>query len=358
MGVMGWLRKQGIGRLVYLGWHVPRGFVKKCAREGPLNLWLTARGRQAMERTAWHLQAAQPTAHPNDAAVYFLTGTKFWYQTAFCAHSLLAHAGRPLRVVAIDDGTLSKEQAAALACVLPGLVVIWAEETQRRLDEFLPTTRFPILRQRRLVYPHLRKLTDVHAGGTGWKLVLDSDMLFHHRPEFLLDWLKSPNRPCHMMDVENAYGYSSGLMTELAGATIPDKLNVGVCGLRSDAIDWDRLEYWCGEMLKREGSHYLQEQALTAMLVADQSLAQRLQPPNTSSGRLARKPGDRPLFCIITLPTRKRGTSASAGDTVFGLTDDAARFHYHPGLQCRAVHRRYTPIGFSSDLAEGGSDCR
>ncbi len=296
VGVMGWLRKQGVGRLVYLGWHAPRGFLKKCAREGPLNLWLTARGRQAMERTAWHLQAAQSTAHPNDAAVYFLTGAKFWYQTAFCAHSLLAQAGRPLRVVVIDDGTLSKEQAAALARVLPGLEVIWAAETQRRLDEFLPASRFPNLRQRRLVYPHLRKLTDVHAGGTGWKLVLDSDMLFHHRPDFLLDWLESPDRPCHMMDVENAYGYSLGLMTELAGATIPDKLNVGVCGLRSDAIDWDRLEYWCGAMLEREGSHYLQEQALTAMLVA--STPRAAAPAAEYVVRPARKETEQPTAVL------------------------------------------------------------
>jgi hypothetical protein len=57
-------------------------------------------------------------------------------------------------------------------------------------------------------------------------------------------------------------------MMELAGAPIPERLNVGVCGLRSDTIDWDRLEEWCRDLLEREGSHYLQEQALTAMMLA------------------------------------------------------------------------------------------
>ncbi len=254
--------------MIYLGWYAPRAFLKTNIREGPINYWLTGRGRKAMKRAAWQLRPAQMTAAPDAPAVHFLTGSKFWYQTAFCAHSLLTHAGRPLRLVVIDDGTLTEKQAAALARALPGLEIVWAADIMQRLDKFLPATRFPVLRQRRLVYPHLRKLTDVHAGETGWKLVLDSDMLFHGCPIFLLDWLTAPDRPCHMVDIENAYGYSAKLMNELVAAPIPERLNVGICGLRSDAIDWCILEHWCRTMLEREGSHYLQEQALTAMLAS------------------------------------------------------------------------------------------
>jgi len=266
-------KRFSVGRVVYYGWHAPRGFLRKCAREGPVNLWLSARGRRAMERGAGELPPVAAAVPADAPAVHFLTGAKFWYQTAFCVHSLLVHVGRPLRVAVLDDGTLTAEHAAALRRVIPGLRVMGAAEIQNRLDEHLPAARFPTLRQRRLVYPHLRKLTDVHAGSAGWKLVLDSDMLFHRRPEFLSGWLHAPDRPCHMLDVENAYGYSAGLMAELAGTPVPDRVNVGICGLRSDAIDWDRLEHWCRVLLEREGSHYLQEQALTAMLVAGQSRA-------------------------------------------------------------------------------------
>lgn len=51
---------------------------------------------------------------------------------------------------------------------------------------------------------------------------------------------------------------------------MPDRVNVGACGLKSDEIDWDRLEHWCRDTLEREGSSYYQEQALTALLVAGQ----------------------------------------------------------------------------------------
>ena len=96
------------------------------------------------------------------------------------------------RFIVIDDGTLKDEHAAELGRNFPGLQIRWAVDIENILDKHLPVEKFPVLRHRRQVYPHLRKLTDVHAGGTGWKLVLDSDMLFHHRPDFLLDWMSNP----------------------------------------------------------------------------------------------------------------------------------------------------------------------
>jgi hypothetical protein len=114
----------------------------------------------------------------------------------------------------------------------------------------------------------LRKITDIHAGSDGWKLVLDSDMLFHGRPQFILDWLSAPDRSCHMLDIDDAYGYSADILQELAGSELPKRLNVGLCGLNSSEIDWEKLEYWCRELVMREGTHYAMEQAMVAMLIA------------------------------------------------------------------------------------------
>jgi len=137
----------------------------------------------------------------------------------------------------------------------------------------LPEQQFPYLRQRRLAYPNLRKLTDIHAGASGWKLVLDSDMLFFRPSTFLLDWLRSPQVPCHMVDIETAYGYSDKLMASLSGTTIPERINVGICGLNSSTLDWNELEFWCKTLIEQEGTHYYQEQALVAMLMARQACA-------------------------------------------------------------------------------------
>jgi hypothetical protein len=258
-----------LGRILYLGWYAPFALARRCAQEGPINIWRSNRGRRAMERAVADLPSTRQVPE-NAPAVFFLSGERFWYQTAFCAYSLRVHAGQPLQIIVVDDGTLTGSNAKELNRIIPGLRIIWTADLVKRLDTHLPVDRFPTLRGRRLTYPHLRKLTDVHAGSTGWKLVLDSDMLFYRRPDFVMDWMLNPDRPCHMVDVEDAYGYSNNLMEELSGAPIPSRLNVGMIGLRSEAINWDHLEIWCRTMLAREGSHYLQEQALTAMMMGNQ----------------------------------------------------------------------------------------
>jgi hypothetical protein len=260
-------RKFGVGRLVYHIWHAPRGAIERLGREGLINLSLAAIGRIAMENAALKLDPLpEPARHAPE--IFYLTGHRFVRQTIFCAVSLSRQAAQSFRFVAVDDGTLRNIDIALLRHKLPGIRIVDTREVEATLDARLPTTRFPELRRRRLVYPHLRKITDVHCGGGGWKLVLDSDMLFHGRPHFILDWLDAPDRPCHMLDIADAYGYSPRLLRELAGFDLPSRLNVGICGLNSDSIDWEKVEYWCGRLVEREGTHYYMEQAIVAMLTA------------------------------------------------------------------------------------------
>jgi hypothetical protein len=260
-------RKFGAGRIVYHTWHAPRGAITRLGKEGVLNLSLARLGRMAMESATLDLDPL-PEPAKDAPEIFYLTGRRFVHQTVFCAVSLGRQAGRSFRFVAIDDGTLTDSDVALLRRILPGIRIVGSGEVEAALDKWLPTTRYPELRRRRLVYSHLRKITDVHAGGGGWKLVLDSDMLFHGRPNFIVDWLDAPERPCHMRDVADAYGYSPGLLRELAGADLPTRLNVGICGLDSDCIDWEKIEYWCGELVAREGTHYVMEQAIVALLIA------------------------------------------------------------------------------------------
>jgi hypothetical protein len=256
-----------LGRALYYAWHAPRAQLAKTRREGWANRFLAAVGRYEMQKSAARL-APLPPQTKDDPLVYFLSGEKFWYQTLFCAYSLAKRHRSRIGFVIIDDGSLSRQNVETLSQILVGSRIVSCQYVEEQLEQHLPTRRFPTLRARRIEYPHIRKLTDVHVGSQGWKLVLDSDMLFHKEPSFLKRWLKCPSAPLHMRDIANAYGYSDGIMSSLAGAQIPERINVGLCGLQSEAIDWPKLEYWCRELTRREGSHYLQEQALVAMLLA------------------------------------------------------------------------------------------
>jgi hypothetical protein len=267
-------RRLRLGRILYLLWHKPRAELARSRREGgPVNQFINWRGRVAMARAAAQLppRAAPPADAPE---VCFLTGKKFWYQTAFCCWSLCEQAGREFAPVFIDDGTFDASFRAGCRRIFPGARLLGAAECEANLDAHLPAEKFPALRSQRRTYLHLRKLTDAHAGRRGWRLVLDSDMLFFRRPAALLAWLDAPAQPLHLLDVQDAYGYPHGTLAALAGRPIPEKLNVGICGLRSDAIDWARLEFWCQQLLARHGTSYYLEQALVALLLAGESAVQ------------------------------------------------------------------------------------
>jgi len=265
------VRRFGLGRVAYWLWYAPIGALKTSfAVGGPVEQWRDHRAHAEMTVAAAQLPTQTLPPPPGGwPEVHFLTGARFWDQTTLCLYTLQAHAGHALHSVVHDDGTLTTSMVRNLKRIFPHMVVCLRSEDEARIAAFLPPARFPGLQaERHRSYPNMLKLTDVHAGGHGWKLVLDSDMLFFRRPDFLLDWLRAPDRPLHLVDVKESYGYSRPLLESLAGAPLPARLNVGFFGLRSDLFDWEELESWCQRLIEREGTSYYLEQALGAMLCA------------------------------------------------------------------------------------------
>jgi len=261
------------GQFLLKFYHTPISRIRDSLRNGgPWQEHRTEHGRAGMESAALTLPVP-PAAPGRPLELHLLTGRRFWYQTAFCLWTFARHTNRPLAPVIYDDGTLSADFRAPLARLFPAARFVARDETQARLDRLLPAARFPALRERWLNYPNIRKLTDPHLGSAGWKLVLDSDLLFFRRPDFLLQWLDAPAKPLHAVDCETSYGYSRPLMNQLAGAPVSDLVNVGLTGLNSSELDWDRLEHWCQTLIAREQTSYYLEQALIAMLVAGRSCA-------------------------------------------------------------------------------------
>lgn len=261
------------GQFLLKFYHTPLGRVRNSLHNGgPWQERRTEAGRKEMETAARALPLLPP-AGGKSVELHLLTGRRFWYQTAFCLWTLARHARRPLAPVIYDDGSLTGEFQAPLARLFPAVRFVPQTETLARLDAHLPVARFPTLRERWLNYPNIRKLTDPHVGSTGWKLVLDSDLLFFRRPDFLLGWLDAPDRPLHAVDCETSYGYARQRLNGLAGAPVADLVNVGLTGLNGGMIEWERIEAWCRTLSEREGTSYYLEQALIAMLVAGRPCA-------------------------------------------------------------------------------------
>ena len=266
-----------LGRLAYLLYFRPVGKVKTCIREGgPIEQWKTERGRRGMEAAAWQMTSIGPQDHgttgPRDSEkpveVQVLTGRKFWYQTAFCLYSFALASGRDVRAVIHDDGSLDPQQAETLLRLFPGSRVETRDMIMARLDELLPAAKFPTLRARRLELPLIKKITDIHLGRSGWRMFFDADLLFFRRPDALLGWWDNPSVPLTSVDAAYAYGSSMELLNEIAGKPVYDFINTGLLGLKSDSIDWDKMEYWCRTLIERAGTDYYQEQALVALQLA------------------------------------------------------------------------------------------
>ncbi|WP_017296665.1 hypothetical protein [Nodosilinea nodulosa] len=266
-------RRLGLGKLAYKLVYAPRGFVKTTWQRGPLNRYLSYRGQRQMEAQVGQLRPLAADADRPSYDIYFMTGRKYWYQTCFCAYSMQQQSPVNLRPVVYDDGSLQPDQKAEILRIFPQGEIVAPAAVEARLERVLPEAEFPCLRSHRLQQPLIRKLIDFHAGETGWKLFLDSDMVFFRQPQFLLDWLAQPQAPCYMVDVKNAYGYSETLLQELADGPLPQKVNIGIFGLQSEAIDWHQIEAWLQTFLAQEGSHYNVTQGLSCLYLAGRDCA-------------------------------------------------------------------------------------
>lgn len=262
------------GKILLYGYYRPVGLMRDSIRNGgPVAQWITERHRREMEAAAARLPALPDFSGPPPVTLHLMTGRRFWCQTVFCLHSFARAARITVRAELYDDGTIDGACAGRLRRLGAGVRIHAAADLREKLDQHLPAEKFPVLRERWLHYPNIRKLIDAHLGSAGWKLVLDSDLLFFRSPGLLLDWLAAPDRLLHAVDCAESYGYSRPLLERLAGAALPSRVNVGVCGLRSDELDWAELECWCAELIARERTHYYLEQALVAMLAARQPCA-------------------------------------------------------------------------------------
>ncbi len=231
----------------------------------------TIPARMRMRRAAFKLQPLPKIKCDSPVEVHFLTGKDYWDETCFCAYSLRMFSDVKASMVFHDDGSLAAQHAELLLALIPDSRLSPIEETRASIEDNFPRHKFPILHRTSKYLMVMRKLTMTHVASTGWKLFLDSDMLFNKRPELLDDWLRDPHEPCHMLDIYRAYGYSDPLMSSLVEGKIPKRLNAGCWGMRSEEIEWERVESWASQMVAKEGLRYLLEQAMTAMLFAGRS---------------------------------------------------------------------------------------
>lgn len=229
-----------------------------------VNYYLMILGMRRMERAAEKLTYLTEEPH---FEIHFLTGKKFLFQTLFCIYSLERYSRIAFCVNLYDDGSFDDQTVANIKKQLPHVKIHLKPDIDQRLKEHLPQDQFPYLNHKRNIYPHIKKLTDIHCGNPGWKLVLDSDMLFRAYPSKIIQWMRNPAKPIYMLDSNYAYGFPKKEMEKRCKTGVPHLLNVGVIGLNSEIINWQKVENWAKDLEGTFGNSYYLEQALTAMIL-------------------------------------------------------------------------------------------
>jgi len=259
-------RRYGLGKLAYQLYFRPLSKLRDIRQAGG---WAahqrTRRGEAEMKRGCYRIRPAQRFSSTPPLEPFFLTGSHYWHQTFWCAYSLQQVSGRPVVPTLVDDGSLEEEHLSPFRANFPEVRLVSIKTTEENLDRVLPRKYFPGLRTWREKHPLLRKLTDVFLAREEGGILLDSDMLFFRKPEFLLDRFDRITRPCCMQDVHTAYGFSRGLLNALASGPIPEKANIGILGLPNHSLNPEELEKWLAHCIAREGRVYNLVQALCAL---------------------------------------------------------------------------------------------
>ena len=202
--------------------------------------------------------------------VSYLTGKKYWHQTAFCAYSLAKIFGGRVKINIYSDGSLTDIHMHSLKKALPNIVFVKEAEIQTRLEQLLPVAHFPVLRSLRESNPFFRKLIDMRLNNR-YIVQLDSDMIFFNTPNELVENYNTSNN-FFMQDVIYAsyYVLPENILEQFLSFPIKPKINSGILAYNATAIDWKFVENTCEYLYKNGHTTHppMLEQTLNAIIMS------------------------------------------------------------------------------------------
>ena len=246
----------------------PRSLVNFYRSKGVFNVYSAQMGEFSLKQ---RIKSITPPNYPTiDLKIVFLTGEKYWHQTALCALSLIHAIKRMPSFTIYDDGTLTTQRIQLLTRILPTLVVISKEQAEKEIDKVLSKDRYPCLREAREKFILMKKIIDVNLISPD-TIYLDSDMIFWKYPFELLELYKKGN-PFFMVEpnVPENLGFicDSLKILESVGIEPIQHFNSGIFHLGNSKVDWDWIESWCLGLMSIQNQHNpnMLEQTLCALL--------------------------------------------------------------------------------------------
>ncbi len=174
--------------------------------------------------------------------------------------SLEFHSGVSWAPFLHDDGTLTDDDVAEIRRNFPDATVIRRREADEALSSGLSS--HPVCRDHREKHPWFLKVFDTrHFAPHDRYIVIDSDIVFFRRPDFVLDWMeKRPETFWFMEDTKEKYSSDRAGIEKAMGFPLWERVNSGLDLMVRPAVNLDLAEKFlerCSPMARE--FHFLEQ---------------------------------------------------------------------------------------------------
>ncbi|TWR25192.1 hypothetical protein FPZ43_17115 [Mucilaginibacter pallidiroseus] len=235
--------KLGVGKLLYKYIFAPTlGIRYQISHFGIAGSIRYAIGEKALKNAVTHLLPISTEAKVDQITFCFLTGKNYWHQTLLCVQSLHKQLSVKFNVAVYSDGSLSEAHVNVMRRAIPDASFILQTDVDERLTHTLPYEQYPTLNYLRNWHPFFKRMIDIHCA-PGWKIHMDSDMIFFHNPVELRDAFEN-KKAIYMADLLTDSYFVDELQTLLYKYNIQCAPNVngGIIAYNSDLVDYEDLE--------------------------------------------------------------------------------------------------------------------
>ena len=170
-------------------------------------------------------------------SVHLLVSSKTWRMGILSALSLEYFSGCRWKLFVHDDGSLDDRARARILAKLPGVRFVPRKEADDATRDLL--SGFPACARNRGKHNLFLKFFDpIIFSPCDKYLILDSDLFFFRRPQFLLDWAVGDDRSCYYnLDPTEVYCLPRERIDAELGVTLWRYFNSGLVCICREAID-------------------------------------------------------------------------------------------------------------------------
>ncbi|MEI6070428.1 MAG: hypothetical protein WCS31_01435 [Verrucomicrobiae bacterium] len=172
-------------------------------------------------------------------SVHLLVSSKTWRMGVLSALSLEYFSGRRWKLFIHEDGSVDARSRERIEARLPGVRFVTRQEADKAAAQLLKN--HPACLRNRSRHNLFLKFFDPMAFAPGDKfLILDADLFFYRRPEFLLRWAEGPERACYYnRDVKEVYCLPRETIEKVIGVRLWECFNSGLLCICREALDLD-----------------------------------------------------------------------------------------------------------------------